>query len=94
MGNDIAALYTNGRAKSPTELWSPEENEALYTLIRERNLQRVDAADFIRNGILTVEDYDKAKKENFEPTKLDAAIEKATEGLKDTGKKAIRKRKK
>lgn len=86
MAQNIQALYEAGRAKTPNTLWTAEENEAVYTLIRERSLQRKDAADYVRNGILTSEDYDKAVKAKFVPTKLDDAVKAATEGLADNGK--------
>lgn len=86
MGLDIPKLYSAGRAKSPTELWSNEEHEALVALSQQRNLERTIAADFVRNGVLTVEDYDKAVKANFKPEKLDDAVKKATDGLKDNAK--------
>jgi hypothetical protein len=80
---NIQALYESGRAKSRTELWTAEENELVHLLVKQRGIQRQAAADYVRNGVASLEDYDKATKAKFVPTKLDDAVKAVTEGLKD-----------
>jgi hypothetical protein len=91
---DIQRLYNQGRAKSPSVLWSPEENEFLHVLVNARGLNRTSAADYLRNGIMSLEDYDKAVKAKFEPKKLDDAHKEAEASLKEKGKKAVTRKKK
>jgi hypothetical protein len=87
---DILRLYSQGRAKTPTQLWSNEENEAVHLLAKERHLARTTAAEFVRNGILTLEDYDKAAEKGFEPTKLEDAHKAAEAELEKKGKEAAK----
>lgn len=94
MAHDLAKLYAQGRAKSGTELWQPEEWDAVVAIATAKNIAWPVAADFVRNGILTVEDYDKATKAKFVPTKLDDAIKSASDGLKENGKAVKAKAKK
>lgn len=91
MGLNYAKLVSQGRAKSIGVCWSGEELDALVTLEKERKLHRTIAADYIRNGILTVEDYDKAVEEDFKPLNVDEAKKKAAKDLADAGKKAVEK---
>ena len=93
MGLDIPRLYSQGRAKSPTELWSNEENDAVGLLVQARGIGKLLAADYVRNGVLTLEDYDKAVKADFKPEKLDDVVKKATEGLKENAKELKGKKK-
>ena len=94
MSLDILRLYSQGRAKSPSELWSTEENDFLYVLVNERGLSRVAAADYIRNGVMSLEDHDKAVKAKFVPTKLEDAHKEAEKSLVEKAKKAIKGKKK
>lgn len=80
---DIPRLYSQGRAKTPTSLWSPEENDAVCLLAKERNIARTVAADFVRNGIMKLEDYDRAKAAEFTPKKLEDVSVVALDALKD-----------
>lgn len=83
MAIDLAKLAGQGRAFSGARPWEPEELEALLVLERDRGIGRLLAADFIRNGILTVEAYDKATKSDFKPKTLDDAASAAETALKD-----------
>ena len=83
MAIDLARLAGQGRAFSGARPWEPEELDALLVLERERGLGRLKAADYIRNGILTLEDYDKAVKAKFEPKTLEVAAVSAEASLKD-----------
>lgn len=73
--NDLnwVALTTQGRAKSPYVPWSDAELELLLVLEQERGLARKTAADFIRNGVTTLAEYDSVKEKGFEPKKLEEA---------------------
>ena len=83
MAIDLARLAGQGRAFSGARPWEPEELDALLVLERERGLGRLAAADFIRNGILTLEAYDKATKADFKPKTLEDAAEEVEDSLKD-----------
>ena len=89
MSLNYTNLVSQGRAKVMGVPWSPEELEALLTLERECGIARVVAADYIRNGIVTVEDYMKAQEVKFTPKTLDEATADAEKALKEAGQKAI-----
>lgn len=80
---DLTKLAGQGRAYSPSRPWTNEELDALITFERERSLNRLTAADYVRNGILTLEALDKATKEAFKPKTLEDAEEIADAVLKD-----------
>jgi hypothetical protein len=80
---DFAKLAQQGRAFSGIRAWEPEELEFLITLERERKIDRRLAADHVRNGILTLEAFDKATKAEFVPKTLEQAAEEAEAALKD-----------
>lgn len=80
---DLAKLAVQGRAYSAVRPWENEELAALVLLERERGLNRLTAADYVRNGIMTLEAFDKATKAKFVPTTLDEAAEVAEKALKD-----------
>ena len=80
---DLAKLAGQGRAYSAARPWTPEELEALLTLEQTRGIGRLLAADYVRNGIVTVEAYDKAVKAEFTPKTLEAAAVDAEASLKD-----------
>lgn len=82
-------LVSQGRAKAHGMAWSEEESAAIQSLIDGRGITREQAADFIRNGIMTVEDFDKAKAVSFTPkTRAEAEAETAA-ALKAAGQNAI-----
>lgn len=101
-------LVTQGRAKAYGKPWSPEELDFLISLEKDRKLRREVAADYIRNGIKTLEGYDKAVAKDFEPLNIDEAkaeaekaieargeaIEKKTGDEVEKKKKAVKKTKK
>ena len=80
---DLAKLASQGRAYSATRPWTPEELDALILLETERKITRTIAADYIRNGILTLEAFDKATKAEFVPKTLEDASKEAEAALKD-----------
>lgn len=79
------SLVAQGRAKGPGEYWSVEEWAAVCILTKECNLDRVIAADFVRNGIKTVEDYKKALDKKFIPQTLDEATEEVAKTMEAKG---------
>lgn len=83
MALDLARLSGQGRAFSGVRAWTPEELDALLVLERERGLGRLVAADYIRNGIVTLEAFDKATKAKFVPKTLEQAADEADASLKD-----------
>lgn len=83
MAINFTHLAAQGRAYSGARAWEPEELDALLVLERERGIGRQLAADFVRNGVKTLEAYDKAVKAKFEPKTLEDAATKAEEVLKD-----------
>ncbi len=80
---DLTKLTGQGRAFSPARAWTPEELDALIRLETERGIGRLKAADYIRNGVVTLEDYDKAVKAEFVPKTLDEVAANAEASLKD-----------
>jgi len=80
---DFARLAGQGRAYSAARGWEVEELDALVTLERERGVGRLLAADFVRNGILTLDAYDKAVKADFKPKTLEVAAAEAEASLAD-----------
>jgi len=73
MSINLGQLASQGRAKSSSQPWATEELEALLLLEKERSLNRLDAADYVRNGILTVEAYDASKEAAFKPKTIEDA---------------------
>jgi hypothetical protein len=72
MAIDWAKLVTQGRAKALGVSWTEQEAFAVFHL--------KIPAEFVRKGILTVEDYEKAKV-GAEPPKNKAALLKEAESL-------------
>lgn len=60
-------LVTQGRAKDIGIAWSEQEQEALSLLIAHSGLERVDVARYVRQGVMTVEDFEKATKPATRP---------------------------
>ena len=85
MSIDFAKLASQGRAYSSGRAWEAEELEAVVMFERERGFSRIKAADYVRNGILTLEAFDKAIKKEFTPMTQDEAVQKAEESLKKRG---------
>lgn len=88
MAIDLGKLAGQGRAYSAARAWEPEELDALLLLESSveqggRGIGRQKAADYIRNGIMTVEAYDKAVEAEFKPKTLEAAASEVEASLKD-----------
>ena len=64
---DLTKLSAQGRAYSASRAWEVEELDALLLLESKRGLSRPTAADYIRNGIMTLEAFDKATEAQFVP---------------------------
>jgi len=80
---DFGKLAAQGRAYSVARAWENDELDALISFERERGLSRTSAADYVRNGILTLEAFDKATKAEFVPKTLEQVAEEAETALKD-----------
>lgn len=80
---DLAKLAGQGRAYSGSRAWETEELDALIALERKRDLPRLVAADYVRNGVLTLEAYDQAVKAEFKPKTLEDAHMEVEMKLKD-----------
>lgn len=86
-------LVAEGRAKAHGLPWSPEELELLISLEKERGVARVSAADYIRNGIKSLEDYDQAVKKDFKPLTVDEAKEESAKIIEERGQEVVKQRK-
>ncbi len=83
-------LVSKGRAKAYGQPWSPEELDFLILLEKERGVSREHAADYIRNGIKSLEDYDKAKENGFKPLDVKEAQEEAVKTIEARGAEAVK----
>ncbi len=89
MGLNLAHLAAHGRAYSAVRPWTAEELEAVSALGTERNVDRITAANYVRNGVESVEAYDKAVKKEFVPKTMDEAYKEAEEALNERGSKVL-----
>lgn len=80
---DLIRLAGQGRAFSGARAWTPEELDALLLLEDERGINRMVAADYIRNGIVTLEAFDAATDAQFVPKTLEQSAIDAEAALKD-----------
>lgn len=60
-------LVPQGRAKDIGIPWTEEEQVALQALIDHTGLDRAEVAAYVREGILTTEDFDKTKASGVKP---------------------------
>lgn len=90
MGINLPHLASQGRAYSAGRCWTAEELKALFTLEKECHLNRIKAADYIRNGVMTPEDYNKLEKD-FKTKSMGEAHEEAEKELKKRGKTASKR---
>lgn len=81
-GLNYEKLVRDGRAKSFGTPWSPEENEALVAISQATGKHFRDIAPFVRNGVLSVEDYQKAIDSHLKPPSEKEAQEMAKEQFK------------
>lgn len=79
---DYTKLFQEGRAKSPYQLWSAEENEAVHTIAQETRLDRKIVADYVRAGIMTTADFLAAREKGVEAKSFDDVVEEAVSGHK------------
>ena len=90
---NYAKLVSSGRAKAHGVCWTAEELELVYSITHDRHTALTVAADFVRNGVESLEDYDKAVKKDFKPLTVDEAKEKAEKDLKNESKKVVKQAK-
>src|SRR3990167_8110541 len=55
---NYANLVSQGRAKDFGIPWTPEENELLHLIVRERERDRVTVAGYLRMGVTSLEEFD------------------------------------
>lgn len=94
MSLNYTSLVASGRAKAIGQPWSPEELDSLLLLERERGIGRLAAADYVRNGILTLEDYDKAVEASFVPKTREEAEVEVEAAMKAHGESVVKAKKK
>ena len=71
MALQLVKLASQGRAFDSTRAFTQKEHEAVLTLMRECDIDRTVAADYVRNGICTVEAYKTAVEAEFKPKSLE-----------------------
>lgn len=86
MSINLAQLASQGRAYSPARAWEVEELEALLILEKDRALSRLEAADYVRNGILSVEAFDAAQGAKFKPKSIEDAHLEVEASIAESGK--------
>lgn len=89
MSINYTNLVAQGRAKALGKPWEPEEWEAVNLLVTKRQITREQAADYVRNGIMTLEDFDLAQKAEFKPKTLEETAVIAEELLKEEARAAL-----
>ncbi len=94
MGHNLSGLAAKGRAYSEGRPWHAHELDAVLLLMTERHLNRENAANYVRNGIETLDAYDAASKKNFKPKTRDEAKEDMEKELKGRGSKVVKSNKK
>ena len=77
MGIRLTGLAASGRGNRAARTWTAEEGHCVKILMDERRLSRLHAADHVRNGIASLEDFDKATKKGFVPKTQEEAAEEA-----------------
>lgn len=93
MSLNYTNLVAQGRAKAQGVSWSQEELEMVLSLERERKLSRVSAAEYVRNGIMSLEEYDKFVDSGTKPLTQDEAAIETEKMLKERTRNAIGKKK-
>ena len=68
---NLVKLAAQGRAYSPGRGWTAEELDSLIALEKDCDLSRDIAADYIRNGIFTKEEYEASQEAEFTPKTLE-----------------------
>lgn len=89
MAQNLLKLATEGRAFDSTRPFTAKELDALITLEREADLDRLTAAAYVRCGILTIKIYEKAVKAKFEPKSLDDVRTEAVADFQKEVRKAL-----
>lgn len=75
-------LVTQGRAKDMGIAWTEEEQEALAALMAHANLDRSEAARYVRTGVTTVAAFEAAKNGGEVPaTREDLEAEAKAAGI-------------
>ncbi len=70
-------LVRQGRAKNVGIAWENEELDALYDIVNKANISRVEAAEYVRNGAMSFEDYQKMVSKGVKPETREDVEKKA-----------------
>jgi hypothetical protein len=81
MSANFTNLVAQGRAKANGVYWTNEEWQTVCDIVQKRNVERVIAADMVRNGIKTIEDYDNAVEAKFVPQSLEEAAKESAKAM-------------
>ncbi len=74
-------LFIKGRCKDIGVAWSEEESTALEALIAHTGLERASLAPYVREGILSIKDYEAAKAGGGKKPSARAEIEAEAKAL-------------
>lgn len=69
--HDLPKLASQGRAFDGSRVWTEQELDALILLEKTYELDRKTAAEWVRNGIVSIEQYEKALEAGFSPKSLE-----------------------
>ena len=94
---NFVALASQGRAFDASRAWTEEELTALLGLEAEFDISRKEAAEYVRNGILTAAQYNKAVEVGIVPKSLEtlrseaiaANLEEVSVALGDVAEPAV-----
>jgi hypothetical protein len=89
MALQLAKLAQQGRAFDSTRVFTEVEHEAVQLLIRELGLSRLVSADYVRNGIMTVEHYQMMTEAGLKPKSLEELHANVVEVQRQSVAKAL-----
>jgi len=87
---NLVKLASQGRAYSPGRGWTAEELDSLIALEKDCNLSRDIAADYIRNGIFTKEEYEASQEAGFTPKTLEVMQAESVVAHAESVRKALK----
>ncbi len=67
MSDSYEKLFRQGRAKAIGQPWSEKELEVLCHIAQTKGHAFSEVAPYIRNGVMSLEDYEKALNKGVEP---------------------------
>lgn len=88
---NLAKLAGQGRAYDATRPWSEEELSIWLEIQQERGLNQINAAEYVRQGVRTLDEFDKMQKKGLEPSDVVEAKSKASSKAGEEALKGVRK---